>query len=296
MKNTPLCKRLPFTGIAATAALALTAAPARADMLSGGLLGSLLSGEEFTGPRVIDYLVIGILVYLLFSIFTRRRADKQNTPDSYLPKPGQTGAPNPPDGSDPSPKSDLPRPPETPAEQRMEQDEPPSTSGPKPHPQIDAYRAAEAAWDRLRSTPDQPPHQGREPAPGQGRPTPTSGPQGEDEFLAGAKAAYARIRTSLDKGDLEDVRHFTEPAFFEILAKNQAGKPHPGDLTILLLEASQVGQQTVGSYTSIDVAFNAQVKRAEEGSKDIRLKETWTFIRDAADPDAMWRLSNVKDG
>jgi predicted lipid-binding transport protein (Tim44 family) len=288
MKNTSLGRRLPFTAIAATAVLALTAAPARADMLSGGLLGSLLSGEEFTGPRVIDFLVIGLVVYLLFGLLTRRRDEKQKGAEGYLPKPGQTGKPA---------QSDMPQTPaETPAQPRMGQDKPPEPSGAKSHSQVNAYRAAEAAWDRLRSTPAQPPHEGQSSIPGQGRQAPIAEPQGEDEFLAGAKAAYARIRQSLDKGDLEDVRHFTEPAFFEILSKNQADKPHPGDLTILLIEASQVGQKTVGSYASIDVAFNAQVKRAAAGAKDIRLKETWTFIRNAADPDAMWRLSNVKDG
>jgi len=290
MKNTPLCGRLAFTGAAATAALALTAAPARADMLSGGLIGSLLGDGEFTGPRVIDFLVIGIAVYFLFSLLTRRR-NENNDADGYLSKPGQSGMPQ---------RPDLPRPPasseptEPSVPRNMDQDAPSAPSEPKPHPQIDAYRAAEAAWDRLRSTPAQPRQDGGESAPGQSRPMPAA--QGEDEFLAGAKAAYARIRQSLDKGDMEDVRHFTEPAFFEILAKNQADKPHPGDLTILLIEASEVGRKTVGDYATIDVAFKAQVKRAAAGAKDIRLKETWTFMRNAKDPNDMWRLSNVKDG
>ncbi len=286
--------------------LVFTSAPAFADILSGGLIGSLLRGDQFTGPRVIDFLALGLIVYFLFSkLFQNRRNDEDD--DGYPERPDESNRRG---GLGRPPSQGNPRPPQQTFQNDARPDGktppvPPAAPGPQGGPdagsqdprqtQADAYRAAEAAWDWLRSDPSArkgPAAPG--PAPGAPQAGSYGPPAGEDEFLAGAKAAYARIRQSLDAGDLEGVRSLIDPAYFETLSRQEKSRTPLKDLTILLVEAQKTGQSETGGQTRAQVTYHVLAKRTSSGDQDLRFTEIWTFARPSADPSSMWRLSDMR--
>lgn len=161
------------TRLALALALWLTPATARADMLSGGLLASLFRGETFTGPRLVDILILGLAVFVLLRLVAGRA--KPKSPD----------APRRPEPEDVQPR-DIPKP--TPAN--------------KP----DMYTMAQATWDALKS-PD-----AKHTAPGPTIDVSPDAPP-DEQFLAGAKMAYSRIVTSLAERDLDDLTQFVSPDY-----------------------------------------------------------------------------------
>ncbi len=267
MKHIPLAPAVP----AALLMQHVAATTAKADMLGGGLLDAVFNGGTFTGPRLLDLAIIGVLIFFVFRLFTKKSGSRPDDSEGYLKRPDQTDADQ---GRQtrPAPPPDAP--------QDGEQELP------------DAHRAAEAAWDRLRSRQD------NASAPsgpsGSSRGAPAQAGNGDGEFLAGAKAAYARIRESLDKNDLEDVRSFTTPAFMEELAVRAKTNPGPGDMQIMLINAKVMEQKAEGTNAVAEVYYDTLIKRRSKGDADIQLREIWRFTKDNANPNANWLLDDIR--
>ncbi len=268
----------------ATAALAASGdlPPAEpSGMFGGGLLNALFFGDPFTGPRLADIAVIGLVVFALFWLVAGRRSRATGPDKAGLPRP-----PVAPPSVQPGPGRDAPPP----------SSAPPASSGPsEPDGPADrepslarVYQAAEAAWGGLRSTPStpRPAPAGREPA----------SQDDDQEFLAGAKAAYARIREAMEKGNAAEAAAFVAPDFQEELGRlarerfgGQGGRPSQ----VLLIEAGIVARRTQGTMTRVDTLYEVLAKRPGQ-SGDNRERETWTFERDESRPGSTWRLAGIR--
>lgn len=248
----------PFRRIHAASSLAaawmvLRPEAARADMLSGGLLGSVFRGDAFTGPRLIDLVVIGLLLFAVLRLVVGR------TKGTGTGQPGQAG---------PADRQDTP-----PGEG------PPPVEAPQDRPNV--YSNAQAAWDRLKSRPAP----GEQPA---GAATRAVGATPDEQFLAGAKLAYTRILASLAEGDFDDLASFVTPAFLERL-KATSRAPLPD---ILLVEATLAGRSEDGGRAVMTVDYQALVREPEAPHNTDR-RERWRFIRDNASPEANWLLDGM---
>lgn len=212
--------------------LALHPATARADMLSGGLLGSLFRGEDFTGPRLIDLAVLGLVIFALLRLL----AGRSKTPDQEQPQPPQRYEPDPDEPAvPPFPPTDKPT----------------------------MYTNAQAAWEALKSRPADP-----RAAAG---PAVSAGASPDDEFLAGAKLAYGRITASLAARDFADLVPFTTPDFLAQLKNSLPGHPadHPD---ILLVEATLAGRREEHGHTIMDVDYKVLVHEPEAPHNTDRLE------------------------
>jgi predicted lipid-binding transport protein (Tim44 family) len=251
------------TGLGLIAALtllfALSPATARADMLSGGLLGSLFRGDDFTGPRVLDLAVIGLGIFVLLRLIVgRSKGPGQNQPPQTPPKP------------DPS----------------FDDAAPPLESTPgKPN----MYTNAQAAWASLKSPP-------AKTKPASDTASPASAPETagtpEEEFLAGAKMAYSRIVGSLTARDFSDLAQFVAP---ELLTQLQNRLPDIalGRPDILLIEATLAGQHDENGHTLMDVDYNVLIHEPDAPHNTDR-RERWRFSRDNATPGAPWLLVSME--
>ncbi len=238
-------------------AAVLEPALARADMLSGGLLGSVLRGDEFTGPRLIDLLAIGVLLFLVLRL--------------VLNRPGASPRQSPPPDATPD-KDDI-------------QDDKPA--GPPPG-KPNMYTNAQATWDALKSPSAQKPATPTPNLPG----SPPANATPDEEFLAGAKMAYSRIRASMAHRDFDDLAAFTTPAFLNQLRTSLPASPPPQP-DILLIEATLAGRREEGSTTVMDVAYNVLIHEAGAPHNTDRA-ERWRFVRDNAVPGANWLLDGVQ--
>jgi len=252
------------------AALLLPTATARADMLEGGLLGSLFRGDAFTGPRLIDLLILGCLVFLVLRLVTGRPTSAK------LPgQPRQPGA--------------RPETPERPPEQQWHRDEPPS---PQARQKPDMYSSAEAMWAALKSPTPKGSTTTSTPGSAPTSAVPPAGASPDQEFLAGAKMAYGRILGAMAERDLDDLTQFTTPDCLSRL-KNSLPATPAGRLDVLLVEASLAASREENGRTIMDVDYKALVR--EPGSpQNTERRDRWRFVQDNATPGAHWLLESME--
>ena len=262
-------------------------------MFGGGLFSSLFTGAPFTGPRLADIVIIGLGVFMLFRFLTNRRPpatgpDKTARP---APIPGETAraAQNPAQGA----KNVQDSPDGQTGPQSGQTPPPPGPVGPvgpdgREPSLARAYQAAEAAWGGLRSTPKSP-----EQAPGAQKPAFASQ---DEEFLAGAKAVYARMREAMEKGDVSGMTAFVAPEFMDELGRMAAARAvQTGGKTsqLFLIEAAVAARETRGGVTRIETRYEV-VGALPEAPGDDRTREIWTFERDEASPGSMWRQAGIR--
>jgi predicted lipid-binding transport protein (Tim44 family) len=261
-----LPRRVAGLGLIAALAMlfVLSPATARADMLEGGLLGSLFRGDAFTGPRLLDLAVIGLGIFVLLRLLVGRSKGPSQSQTPQAPRAPQTPQANTPNFDDAPP---------------------PSSSAPgKPN----MYTNAEAAWASLKSPPAK-----TKPASAA---SPANAPEAagtpEEEFLAGAKMAYSRIIASLTARDFTDLTQFVTP---ELLTQLQNRLPATvlGRPDILLIEATLAGQHDENGHTLMDVDYNVLIHEPEAPHNTDR-RERWRFSRDNATPGAPWLLASME--
>lgn len=257
-------------------------------MFAGGLINALFLGEPFTGPRLADLAVIGLVVFMLFRFLAGRRAPSTGPDKAARPAPPPAGGSTPsgpsPQNADPATSAPRPSaPPSAPPTGRHD----PTTDGREPGLER-AYQAAEAAWGGLRSVPS-----AKQTAPAGAQPAFHSE---DEEFVAGAKAVYARMRAAMEKGDVSGMAPFVAPEFMAELARMATARAaQTGGRTsqLLLIEAGIAVRAKEGNTTRIDTLFEVLAKMPGQSGDD-RERETWTFVRDDATPGAMWLLTGIR--
>jgi predicted lipid-binding transport protein (Tim44 family) len=118
----------------------------------------------------------------------------------------------------------------------------------------------------------------------------------DEEFLAGAKAVYARIREAMEKGDVSGMAPFVAPEFMGELARMATARAaQTGGKTsqLLLIEAAIESRASAGGLTRIDTRYEVLAK-LPGSSGDGREREVWTFVRDESAPGAMWLLAGIR--
>lgn len=219
----------------------------------------------------LDILLLGLVAFAAWRFFTSRKRD-----DRGGPAPRSSGQAPPPEQVPPG--NEVPPADEDEDEVRRRQ-------------AAEAYRRAQSSWDALRSKPA---GETAGPAP-QGAPEPAAkaAAPGDDEFLAGAKAMFARIRESWGEGDLEDLRQFvTDRCLAEFTARAGRETP-PGRTDVILVEAEILDRSQDQGREAVRVRYKALVREAAVGDVAREVIEDWTFLRDTADPAATWRLDAV---
>ncbi|NDY58521.1 hypothetical protein G3N56_17440 [Desulfovibrio sulfodismutans] len=283
-----------FPALAATALAAANAEGLPSDessgMFGGGLINALFLGEPFTGPRLADIVIIGLVVFMLFRFFAGRRTPSTGPDRAARPTPSPAGGrtPSGPSTNGHDPASSDPQPSAPPKEGYG----PGTSHGPGPEgrePGLErAYQAAEAAWGGLRSAPS-----AGKPAPAGAQPAFHSE---DEEFVAGAKAVYARVREAMEKGDVSGMAPFVAPEFMGELARMATARAaQTGGKTsqLLLVDAGIATRVKEGNTTRIETLYEVLAKMPGQSGDD-RERETWTFVRDESTPGAMWLLAGIK--
>jgi predicted lipid-binding transport protein (Tim44 family) len=206
-------------------------------LLMGGLLGSLLFGGHYMGPNLLDIILIGGILFLLFKVLRSRRS------------PALAGS------QEPSQNHSQPG------------------------------RRFDSAWDQLRTKPES----SQSSAPEQGIPDFDT-----EEFINGAKSAFVRLQESWDARDLEDIRQFTTPDFFQEITSQAAQDPNPGQTEILLLNAQLVESQIEGSTQIASVLFDVLMREDQKEQQPKQVREVWHFSRRGDDPSSNWTLEGIQ--
>lgn len=242
------------------------------ELLSGGLLGSLLFGQPFTGPNSVDILVLLALGLVLFRLIARRGGAERDAQPRQRPEIGHDRSPEP------------------------EQDEDEITQ----REASERYRRAAHAWNHLSTK--QSDHTPPAPRGKAGSETPDyviekleGLPKGfdVDDFLQGAKAFYIRFMDSWDNRDLDDLAQFTTPDMYRQLQRQAENNPDKTVTHVLMLEARPVEIREEGQYTLARVSYDALL-REDKAQQPRQAHELWRFSRDESRSGATWRLEAIE--
>jgi len=229
-------------------------------VLLGGMLGSLLFGGMGGGFGILEILLLGVAGFMLFRFIRSRRKAQA----------GQTGH----------------------ADQTAHREQAAPMGGDRfayAAPSGNYTPGADAdGWASVRATPG---GQG-----GSAQIAPPVMPAGIDEaeFISGAKALYARLQSSWDRRDLEDIRGFTSPEVFAEISRQAGEDPTPGKTDILMIEARVVEAGTQGNQTVISVLYDVLLREDQSGPRSAQVREVWHIRRDESASNPQWTLEGIQ--
>lgn len=227
-------------------------------LLAGGLIGSLLFGGGMGGGMggMLDLLLLAGLLYLGFKFFARRRAAASASANAA--------------GTS-----------QTPYNTAYQSTPPPGQGG---------FDWASLGGGAGAQDAQQPSDQAVENS-GFGVQVPAGFDQ--EEFLQGAKAAYARLNAAWDKRDINDIANFSTPAMLDQLREQMEQDPEPTQTEIMLVNASLVEVQTVDKEQMASVYFNVLLREDPKQSAPTEIREVWHFVRPASGS-GNWKLDGIQ--
>lgn len=224
----------------------------------------------------LDILIIAIVVFGLYRLIMSRRG-----PDDDEQQPGPVRRTK-------TKASDLRPPPiaRQPKPAAPKADDGDANGVPEPRREAtDAYRRAEAAWNHFKT----------DPAADRGQGSVAAGldkPEGFDaeEFLAGAKAIYARVAESWADRDLEDIRQFTTDKAYLDFKRRAEGETRPPRRQVMLVNAQLVEMQDADGGQKATVFYDAMLG-GPDGSR--QAQEVWNFTKGDGENDH-WLLDETR--
>ncbi len=261
-------------------------------LFAGGLIGSLFLGHGFNGFNFMDVVVVALVIYVLFKIFTRKRPTPPPSPYESDQKSSQQQRTHNNRANTNSPEYIDPE----------KQDE---------REQLEtAYRAAESMWQRMETPQQGSSRQNQQPPVGFGNSNtnqtydvntaPSSvqatGVKGfdEEDFLRGAKLFYGKLQEAWDRRDLEEIRPYTTAEVFQELSRQAKQDPKPGQTDILLVKAKLADIQHNDGETLCAVQYDAMIRESRTQEDTTNVKEIWNFVRNETTPNALWLLAGIE--
>jgi predicted lipid-binding transport protein (Tim44 family) len=230
----------------------------------GGLLGSLLFGGAFQGLNMMDFLVFGLIAFVLYKIFAakKRAGAYPPTGDGYQP-------------SDADFSDDGYR-------RSMDRTFEPEQKGGRTSP-----FKTDLLFDKG----------GRAPATDLAEQplAPSEAPAGFDEsgFLEGARAAYRRLQAAWDKGDLAEIRDLATDKVFAEIQEQLRGSDAGNRTEILKLDAELLEVRDTGTDWEATVLFDA-ILREEQDQRPAQVREVWHFVRPVNSIQPTWFLDGIQ--
>lgn len=113
-----------------------------------------------------------------------------------------------------------------------------------------------------------------------------------EEFLKGAKMAYARLQKSWDERDLEDIAQFVTTPVMNVLNEQLASDPNPGKTDILQITADLVGVEQDGENQRAQVYFDVLMRENEQAPAPEQVREIWHFVKKR--DTGTWKLDGIQ--
>lgn len=231
-------------------------------LLVGGLLGSMFFGGGhagaaggYGGPGLLDLVLIGGGLFLLFRFLSARRRQQQQQA-AY-----QSGY-----------QSD-------PAMERTYESQP-------------MREAGSSGWANLGATPSSGPQDTVASQIADGPQIPVG--FDTEDFLTGAKTLFNRLQRSWSTRDVNDIAAFSTPAFMEDVRRQAAEDPNPAPTDVLLVDAKLLEVRQQGDMTIASAYFDTLMREDPKADRPEQVREIWHFARHTNVPGDNWRLDAIQ--
>ncbi|THB67265.1 MAG: hypothetical protein D6E12_08965 [Desulfovibrio sp.] len=250
--------------------------PARGGQeMPSGFIGSLLSGEEFTGLNILDFLALGMIIFFVARMLGRSNVDQDGNPkdldeDSDAFRRARSAWKF---FEGDSQDTDT-------AERKAKVSELRPDPAPPQPPQAPSPSDAAQAVDTSGFGPDYIKEMGGVPQD-----------FNVSEFMEGAKLVFARLQDSLAQGDLEDIQEFAVGSALVEFSQRIKSQSQSAPVTVTSLGGRLLGVTEHGDTLEAEVYFDAILSRGRDRSS---VREIWRFRKPADDAKAMWLLEDLE--
>lgn len=197
-------------------------------LLVGGLFAALFAGGAFEGLQFMDFLIIGLLAFVLFKLI---KALRKPAPPQSAPQPAYAGA-----GAAPMPLPNLPV-------TRQEEAPTPRVSL---FDTLNSGSTSREAQAPLRLPPDFNP----------------------EAFLAQATGHYRTLQQAWNDNNLDLIRDYATPALFSELKAERAALTHAPRTEILELNVELVRADHGLIQSDISLRFSGRYRDLQEGVEE----------------------------
>ncbi len=253
------------------------ATPAKAGMmglmgglLAGGLLAALFMGDGFDGIQFMDILLMALVAFGLFKLFTYMRRQKQAQTDAtYGSNYAQHGTPQ----AEPVPSAQT--------YQRETHDAAAETPAYNPNSSGSIF-GADLEGGMGQGASQEAVHLSEAPAWFNAA-----------EFVEGAKGHFASLQKAWDNADLTEVKAYCSPELFAVLEQEMVGVKAGDNQTVIdTLHAELADMAIDGEYFIASIRFTGFIQEdAAEGAH--AFNEIW-HIRRLAHDEGSWQVAGIQ--
>ncbi len=248
------------------------ATPARAGMMgmlgglaAGGLLAALFMGDGFEGIQIMDILLMGLVAFGLFKLFTFFARQRQSQQPAY----------------ESSYKQADHRQAEAAKSQAYQREATPETPAYNPSAS-DSIFGSDLEGGMGQGVSDHAVHL-----------TETPAWFNAEEFVDGAKGHFASLQKAWDDADLAEVESYCSPELFATLQKEMTGMQAGDNHTVIdTLDAELADMAIDGEYFIASIRFTGFIQEdATQGAH--AFNEIW-HIRRLANDEGTWQVAGIQ--
>lgn len=114
----------------------------------------------------------------------------------------------------------------------------------------------------------------------------------QEEFLRGARMAYARMQKAWDNRDLADIAQFASPVMMREFQAQAAQDPGPSRTELLRVNAELVGVEPEGDNLRAQVLFDVLMREDPNQAAPEDVREIWHFLR--IGQNGNWKLDGIQ--
>ncbi|WP_062261994.1 Tim44 domain-containing protein [Endozoicomonas arenosclerae] len=234
-------------------------------LLAGGLIAALFGGA-FSGLQIMDFLIIGLLAFVLFKVFR-----SMNRAKAMAAGHGGNHAHYTP-------------------EQSGQGQQPPSLGslfGQNKEQQQDSFGQA----DKLSGFGSDQPQTGFAASD-----IPMNLPEGFNlsTFMNGARDHYRTLQEAWNKNDLETIREYLDPELFLQLKAERAALGGDQHTEVMFVDAELGRADYNDRVAEISVRFTGKYRDTVEGVEE-DIKDIWHLQRSLSEPNAPWLIVGIEE-
>lgn len=227
----------------------------------GGLLGALFFGGAFEGINFLDIALLGGLAYLLLRLFAAKSGMRQQPAPSYgsYERHQHTG-----------------------------------------YEQVDGPQQTPASYEKgarfdtdLLFNKDKKSTLQADLNDADFMPVQTPAGFDQQEFLAGAKAAFKMLQAAWDRRDLAEIRSFTTDKVFAEIQEQLQGSNDINRTEVLKIEAELLDYREIGNDVETTVLFDT-IMRENSDMEVSHVREVWHFVRPKRHQRPTWYLDGIQ--
>jgi len=226
-----------------------------AGLAAGGLLAAMLFGDGFEDFAIMDFLLIALVLFVLFKLFTRRKAQtQQNYAGHGFPKEN------------------------TRSEAKQDTHQHRASVAPS-HPPYDANQSGSLIGSAVSQDAIKVPEQ----------------PSWFDEagFIENAKLHFVQVQKAWDDSNVNEIREYCSPELFAAIGAEMSGMKPGENVTVVEDLDAEVAEMAIdGDYFIVSVRFSGFIQ--ESVTEDAHaFKEIW-HIRRLASDSGDWQIAGIQ--